>query len=197
MIVGRYSYEEVKKAVGGEGQLELDLFNNMDRIDQRARAVDQTFQQFRALQTKDKVDGATIAAKKAELRSGLDELRDELDRYLADKYELNQSKNLPKFKKWKESHQPFHWFVEFHGIIKRGGFDVIIGNPPYVEYSKIRENYKLLDNFSDYSTNLYSACCYRAVSIKRSLGYSSFIIPVSLPSTERMQSLRLLLTKNQ
>ncbi len=23
------------------------------------------------------------------------------------------------FKEWRDSHQPFHWFVEFYGIMKR------------------------------------------------------------------------------
>ena len=36
------------------------------------------------------------------------------------------------YEKWLKSHQPFHWFVEFYGIMQSGGFDVIIGNPPYV-----------------------------------------------------------------
>ena len=40
------------------------------------------------------------------------------------------------------SHQPFHWFVEFYGIMTKGGFDVVIGNPPYVEYRTVREEYQ-------------------------------------------------------
>jgi methylase of polypeptide subunit release factors len=39
--------------------------------------------------------------------------------------------------------RPFHWFVEFFGIMQNGGFDVIIGNPPYVEYEKVSTTYKL------------------------------------------------------
>jgi hypothetical protein len=26
----------------------------------------------------------------------------------------------------------FHWFLEFPNIIARGGFDCIVGNPPYL-----------------------------------------------------------------
>ncbi|VVB54970.1 Uncharacterised protein [uncultured archaeon] len=29
--------------------------------------------------------------------------------------------------------KPFHWRVDFGDIIKRGGFDIVIGNPPYVD----------------------------------------------------------------
>ena len=50
-------------------------------------------------------------------------------------------KSRPKaYQEWLKSHQPFHWFVEFYGMMQQGGFDVIIGNPPYVEYSKVRRN---------------------------------------------------------
>ena len=56
-----------------------------------------------------------------------------------------------KFKQWQESHQPFHWWIEFYGIMK-GGFDVIIGNPPYVEWSRVKA-YELLTNL--YKLNLY------------------------------------------
>jgi len=84
----------------------------------------------------------------------------------------------------------FYWFVEFFGIMNEGGFDVIIGNPPYVEYTKISKEYTLLPEFEPYSTNLYSACAYRALQIKGKLGRTSFIVPVSLPSTDRMKPLR-------
>jgi hypothetical protein len=29
-------------------------------------------------------------------------------------------------KNWQASHEPFHWFVEFYGIMNSGGFDVIV-----------------------------------------------------------------------
>ncbi len=34
---------------------------------------------------------------------------------------------------FKETHMPLHWFVEFPKPMAAGGFDVIIGNPPYVQ----------------------------------------------------------------
>ena len=55
----------------------------------------------------------------------------ELDRYLAGEYGVNVERQKD-FEVWKTSHQPFHWFVEFYGIMHAGGFDVIIGNPPYI-----------------------------------------------------------------
>ena len=72
-------------------------------------------------------------------------LRDELDVYLAKSYSITDlPKQQKQFDAWKASHQPFHWFAEYYGIVhQRGGFDVIIGNPPYVEYSKVRDEYTI------------------------------------------------------
>jgi methylase of polypeptide subunit release factors len=47
--------------------------------------------------------------------------------------------------KWEESHKPFHWFCDFHSIMQSGGFDVIIGNPPYVEYRRSEVDYAIVD----------------------------------------------------
>ena len=79
-----------------------------------------------------------LAEAKQQLQSRLDQLRTELDALLAKEYGVDANKPAP-FAKWRSSHQPFHWFVEFHGIMSDGGFDVVIGNPPYVEYSKVKQ----------------------------------------------------------
>ena len=68
---------------------------------------------------------------KAELKAKLKALEDELNRYLAGEYGVKAG-DKAAYAKWVKSHQPFHWFVEFYGIVSNGGFDVIIGNPPYV-----------------------------------------------------------------
>ncbi len=36
-----------------------------------------------------------------------------------------------------EDVMPFHWGFEFNDVFKDGGFDLIIGNPPYVEFKKL------------------------------------------------------------
>ena len=35
------------------------------------------------------------------------------------------------------SHQPFHWYVDFYPLMAAGGFDVVIGNPPYLEFRQV------------------------------------------------------------
>lgn len=48
-------------------------------------------------------------------------------------------------KEWQEK-KPFNWTEEFPEVFKQGGFDVIIGNPPYVSFYS-RES--LLDQYKD------------------------------------------------
>ena len=219
-LVGYATEEQARKAfteeaAGKQKQGKLMFGETTDayrRFEEDLLIVEKAFQQFRAQQT---THGGRITHKdKQELRNRLEKLDDELDRYLASEYGVDtrngtrmkaeggrmksgkacsDSAFIPhpsSFEKWKAGHQPFHWFVEFYGIMNRGGFDVIIGNPPYVEYSKVKREYALLPEFFPFAANLYSACIYRINQIKTESGYASFIVPVSLPSTDRMQDLR-------
>ena len=89
-----------------------------------------------------------------------------------------------------KSHQPFHWFIEFYGILNSGGFDVIIGNPPYVEYTKIRDLYQPKRLTTVSSGNLYGMVCEVAFKILGTSSRLGVIIPMSVVSTARMESVR-------
>ncbi|NJN90393.1 MAG: hypothetical protein HC878_08465 [Leptolyngbyaceae cyanobacterium SL_5_14] len=142
-LVGFASLEEVRKAIKQDGdQLKLDLQDDASRINEKAELADRAFQRFRQMQTEFGMDAGDFRTAKKELRRRLAELNDELNHYLAREYGIDVSKPAA-FEKWRNSHQPFHWFVEFYSIIDRGGFDVIIGNPPYIESSKVKSLYDI------------------------------------------------------
>jgi len=186
-LVGYATLDQVRAALSKT----LDFDNSVERITERAEAAARAFEQFRLQQTT--LGGTVTPQDKADLRQRLQNLSDELDQYLAREYgvDLTRPADLAA---WKESHKPFHWCVEFYAIVEQcGGFDVTIGNPPYVEYSKVRGEYRLTHEFDGYATNLYSACCYRAACLKSDSGRAAFIVPVSLPSTDRLQPLRKVL----
>ncbi|WP_017711159.1 Eco57I restriction-modification methylase domain-containing protein [Prochlorothrix hollandica] len=188
-LVGFATLEEVRKAVNTEssGQGKLIFDDTLERIEKSAVAVDQIFQEFRSLQSVDNADSKQLVTKKNELRSSLGKLNDELDRYLADEYKKGQSKKPELFQKWKSSHQPFHWFVEFYGIVSQDGFDVIIGNPPYVELKKL--TYVLKGYATEKSGNLYAPVIERCFSLTNKKGKSGMIIPHSAICTDRMECL--------
>ena len=67
----------------------------------------------------------------------------------------------------------FNWQQEFPQIFAKGGFDVVIGNPPYVAMTKI--GYGIIcDNFT--TADLYGYVINRAFSILNSKGRHGFIV---------------------
>ena len=116
-------------------------------------------------------------------------LRDELDRYLADDYGV-KVKSERAYQKWRDSHQPFHWFVEFYGIMHGSGFDVIIGNPPWKEYSAVKKTYVVRGYETEKCGNLYGLCTERSLNLARVGGRFSFIVQLPLVCSSRMDSLR-------
>ena len=194
-LVGFANYEEVRKAVEGEDQKKLDLFSDMTRIDESAEIADRAFQKFREMQTEYGMDAAEFTEAKAQLRRRLETLNQELNSYLAREYGVDSRKSST-FEKWRVSHQPFHWFVEFYSLIKRGGFDVIIGNPPYVEISKIRSTYNTLGFSTVLCGNLYALCIERCMVMLKNRASLGLVVQQPLVSTQRMQAARDILLRD-
>ena len=88
-----------------------------------------------------------------------------------------------------QSHRPFHWWVDFSGIMKRGGFDVIIGNPPYVEYSKVKADYTLQGYVTEPCGNLYAFVIERSLGLLHAGSRLGMIVPHSSFCTDRMEPL--------
>ncbi|HQE40485.1 MAG TPA: hypothetical protein PLC55_14420, partial [Zoogloea sp.] len=127
--------------------------SHRDEIKASTADLADLFDRFREQQT---VHGGKVTAEdKLQLRDKLNGLSLELDRYLARDYGIDPNK-ANAFAAWRDSHQPFHWFAEFYGVMREGGFDVVIGNPPYVEYSKVRSTYSIHGYNTEDSGNLYA-----------------------------------------
>lgn len=90
----------------------------------------------------------------------------------------------------------FHWFIEFADVLKRGGFDVIIGNPPYVEYSQIQSQYRITGYSTESCGNLYVYLTERSFSITHINSYVSFIVQNSLVCTDRMIPIQKFMINN-
>ncbi|MBU2622157.1 MAG: Eco57I restriction-modification methylase domain-containing protein [Proteobacteria bacterium] len=194
-----------EKAAGKHKQATLLFGETVDayrRFEEDLLIVEKIFQQFRAQQT---THGGRVTHKdKQDLRQRLENLDTELDRYLASEYGIAAGSYKSKatyeeaFSKWKDSHKPFHWFVEFYGIMHSGGFDVIIGNPPYVEWSKVKSYYLHAGNYTTLSCgNLFTAICERSYTLTPRDGRFGMIVPVSCVATERMLPLRELWAKGK
>jgi len=183
-LVGYATYDEVKRAVTSK----LDFDNAMGKIAIKAADLQQTFDKFRQLQTEG--DGSVPFADKLELQKRLKALEDELNRHLAGEYGVKVSDKVA-YAKWVKSYQPFHWFVQFYGIITSGGFDVIIGNPPYVEYKNVKD-YKVQGFQTLECGDLYAFTMERAYWLLKRGGWVGLIVPVSIFCVDGFKALQTL-----
>ncbi len=150
------------------------------------------FDRFREQQT---VRGGIVTSSdKRALRERLGRLSLELDRYLARDYGI-EPENASAFGLWRESHQPFHWFAEFYGVMREGGFDVVIGNPPYVAKRKIT-GYSVQGFETAACTDIYAWCLERVIRIGSSNARTGMIVPLSLSFSKDFQSIRQMLYRN-
>lgn len=81
---------------------------------------------------------------------------------------------------WREKH-PFNWEREFREVMQAGGFDVVIGNPPWVESKFLPPDEKVYyQNHYDSMTGQYDIFCgfvERGIQLLRNGGILGFIIP--------------------
>jgi hypothetical protein len=198
-LVGFATREDVKRSVqfGTVGGVQSEkLFampeeeDQLKLIEQKAEDVDRLYKIFRAQQTT--YGGEVNADDKKKLEKKLKVLDDELNALLAKQCAINNPKG-EKYEAWLESHKPFHWFVEFYGIMSEGGFDVIIGNPPYAEIPTDLNRIILRNSFStalekwSRDEDLYTLVVERSLDLlKSNIGRFGLILPLSIAfSTKR------------
>ena len=182
---------DVSRPVRGQQIRALDeeQQNTLSRIETAAGAAARQSRYFRQVQTGYGMKHEQLAEAKQKLQSRLDQLRIELDALLSKEYGVDSDKPTP-FQQWRSSHQPFHWFVEFHGIITNGGFDAVIGNPPYVATKKVSQSYTVKGLRTAGSPDIYGMVVERATELCRGNGRTSMIVPLSMGFSEDFTALR-------
>ena len=193
-LVGFARLDDVKRTLDGKFEF---MKGQVDQISEEAEFfVHRAYRRFHEMQTAQNMDVRDFSDTKRELRARLAHLTEQLDRYLSTEYGISESiipdenKYEEAFQQWRISHQPFHWFAEFYGIMHAGGFDVVIGNPPYVEYSKVKNEYKIKDFITDKCGNLYAYVIERCFKILCRSGRFSMIVQLPIVCTDRMLPLQ-------
>lgn len=158
--------------------------------------------------------------KAAEIRDVVGKIRDSLydvmngayTNYLKDHGQLSKDV-ITEIHKNIAGRRPFHWNVDFADALNAGGFDAVLGNPPYIEdgnydstdigvinismkrlkgsnkrKSKIES--KPLLYSSRKSGNTYAYFIERSLNLTKQNGRFGFIVEVSLVSTDRMEDIR-------
>ena len=67
---------------------------------------------------------------------------------------------------------------------------MIIGNPPYVEYSKVKKDYTIKEYETEDCGNLYTFVMERSQSIQKVHSRLGLIVPISLTAAQRMKPLQ-------
>lgn len=190
-LVGYASADETERAVKGatQGNLFSDAWEDI-RI--RLTSVEQAYNNFQIQQVQR--GGHVTAEDKQALGDELHELEEMLNYHLCREYGKDPTK-AKQYDDWKASHKPFHWYVDFYPIMAAGGFDVVIGNPPYVEISPKKVNYTINQVSLVECGNLYAPITARSMTLLGSRGAYSFIVPGASVNTPRMFQLLELLQK--
>jgi hypothetical protein len=192
-LVGYATADETEKAVKGAKQ--VNMFGDAwEDIRIRLTAVEQQYNNFQIQQVQR--GGHVAPSDKQALVDTLTELEEMLNYHLAREYGVNTTK-IADYEKWKLSHQPFHWYVDFYPLMANGGFDAVIGNPPYVEYSKIKSTYAIREYETESSGNLYAFVVERSCVVMHVSGHFGMIVPVSGLCTDRTESVQKILFDHQ
>jgi len=98
--------------------------------------------------------------------------------------------------------KPFNWQEEFSEVFRQGGFDVVIGNPPYIftrgggfeedEKKYYYESYKL----QKYQLNTFSLFIERGINLLKGGGEFGYIVPNNWLTINSFAFLREYLLKN-
>ena len=169
----------------------------LDKVHIEMDIVAHAYDNFKKVQLVQHADLNTYRNAKKELKERLKKLDDLLNKKL---FASTVSGGAMKYDDWLKSHQPFHWLAEYYDIINgNGGFDVIIGNPPYVEYNKkvqgvaVSDIYKLYGYKTIDCGNLYAYCIERGTAIINRQAKVGWIVPISVICTERTNSIQTFL----
>lgn len=111
-----------------------------------------------------------------------------LNKQLAQEYEVDIEDHAA-LEQWEKTYQPFHWNYEFADIMRAGGFHVIIGNPPYVEYHEKTFPYTLRNFTTSLCGNLYPCTVERSHQLLAPQGRQGMILPLAAFATRNMQLL--------
>jgi len=185
-LVGYASEEEVVNAYS----FELFTAALREQMEVEMTKVAKVYEHFRRIQLSQHEDMAEFKEAKEGLHTRLSTFTEQLNQQMFSRQLGGVEFTQEAYEAYLASHQPFHWFAEYYQIIHgNGGFDVIIGNPPYV--SKSRISYLANEPFK--CSDLYGYVIKRVFQILSPEGNHGFIVMHNLAFSRNFADVRNLL----
>lgn len=105
------------------------------------------------------------------------------------------SDDFKEYLNFAEMNHFFHWDLEFPDVMSAGGFDVVIGNPPYVVVNDVYiYKHSIVQTLQ--TSNLYSYMIERGIKHTSENGKFGMIVPISSISSDLMMPLQRFLINN-
>jgi hypothetical protein len=165
ILVGALTPDDIRARV--------DLFNQ-EVVNDTLRSAEEVSDAYRGFSSAQ--DGGSheeIQSAKRRLTQLADSARGQLDTWW-----FEAEKRDASIAEYRARVSPFHWLVEFPETIAAGGFDVVIGNPPYVAKNKV--NYAYSGFATGDCPDIYGPCVERAAAVTAPDGRMAMITPLNL-----------------
>ena len=182
-LVGAVDPEEILDA-----SFQLYASSQIEIINEKARSVGEYYKDFRLAQELN--DSKKVLKARTKLIEVTNETKSIVNKHWYEIKEIDQN-----YEEWIRSHQPFHWFIEFPEVHFSGGFDAVIGNPPYVQKSKVT-SYTFSGFKTDRAPDIFAPVMERAVKLTKKDGRLSMIVPLKLSWGSKFADIREILSTN-
>ncbi|MEM4068142.1 MAG: Eco57I restriction-modification methylase domain-containing protein [Candidatus Micrarchaeaceae archaeon] len=148
------------------------------------------------MRTKEKLIRILIASLNSQYARPLNELLNTITQLfnnkLDEKFAQEHNIDLAELKKIKT----FHWIFEFPEVfLDRGGFDVVVGNPPYGNIlSDIEKNISKI--YASFIDEIASVFVERSIPLNKNKGYLCFIITYAITFSKNLSITRKVIYEN-
>lgn len=187
LVVGFKDSDDVSRVANEK----LLVFNAIDDLQPRLRAVEELQDQFIYNSENSKNSQNSL---KDQIREQLESLRSDATLYYADCLD----KQLGDVERWSNEIKPFHWIIEFPKVIRKGGFDVIVGNPPYISRKAFGSGVADVVGFRTKGfADFYEVCFERALQLLADTGRLSFIVMLSISFSKDFSEIRKIISERQ
>jgi hypothetical protein len=186
-VVGFTSLDETREVIKHNLLDTPSTKEALDYLSQQIQEIANVQTQFRQLQTRSDIHHFSLAEQKQQILMKLSPLRATVDHLLFTAYHP-YGRYQETFEQWRQLHRPFHWLIEYADIMQRGGFTLIMGNPPYISSRYLP--YSLSQYHTNTYPDLYAYILMRSLSLSTPQGRLGMITPLSITFTKTYADLR-------